>query len=314
MTDDEAHAALLGDLLDRGFGAGPGGLPTPADRLAVGRRALRRRRRVTVAATSVAVVAAVGLGAALAGAAGGHGADGPPPPIATNRATAKPSATPSSPSNAADAAATKRRKAHRLDQRLVSAQFPASYTPDGRIVVKDGWAIAKRVDEPMGYLPPERSAGVVVTDGPHIRWMLLTLQREVDGQGKALDELGPMASADDPGKGYARFEDWLASMVELNGGARTAPLVTVDAADRIRPGSGAELVATRPAPVINGYTSDGDRMAEVRRDGRTWFVVLRGHGRDAEAIPVDAALLAAPTFAAFVKHVRKQVASGEGLR
>ena len=35
---------------------------------------------------------------------------------------------------------------------------------------------------------------------------------------------------------------------------------------------------TRAAPVIDGYTTDGDRMAEVRRDGRTWFVVVRGHG------------------------------------
>jgi hypothetical protein len=44
------------------------------------------------------------------------------------------------------------------------------------------------------------------------------------------------------------------------------------------------------------------------------FVMVRGHGSDAEVIPADAAVLAEPTFAAFVEHVRKQVASGEGLR
>jgi hypothetical protein len=66
--------------------------------------------------------------------------------------------------------------------------------------------------------------------------------------------------------------------------------------------------------VIDGYTSAGDRMAEVRRDGRTWFVVVRGHARQAEVIPVDAAVLAAPTFEALVDHLETQVASGEGVR
>jgi hypothetical protein len=43
-------------------------------------------------------------------------------------------------------------------------------------------------------------------------------------------------------------------------------------------------------------------------------VVVRGHGTGAEVIPVDAAVLPEPTFAAFVQHVRSQAASGGGLR
>jgi hypothetical protein len=103
-------------------------------------------------------------------------------------------------------------------------------------------------------------------------------------------------------------------MVALNGGSKVPPLLTVDGADRLRPGPGADIVATRPAPVIAGYTDTGDRMAEIESDGRTWFVVVRGHGAGADVIPVDAALLPEPTFAAFVDHVRAQLASGEGLR
>src|SRR5262245_122801 len=203
MADDDGDLALLGDQLDRSFGAGPEGLPTPAERLAVGRRALRRRRRLTVAATSVAVVAAVGAGAALAGIGGEHGADGPPPPLATPGTITTPSTTSSaSPSEQVDAADRKSRRAHRLDQQLVSDQFPASYTSDGRIVVEDGWRIVKRLDDPMGFQPPQQSAGVVVTDGPHTRWMLLTLENQVDGQGKPTGDLGPTSAADDPGKGY----------------------------------------------------------------------------------------------------------------
>jgi hypothetical protein len=307
---------MLGDLLERSIGAGPDGLPTPAARLVVARRALRRRRRLTVGAASVVVVAAVGLGAALSAGGGEHGADGPPPPVATVgglTSSADPSPSPGA-EEQAQALAEQQRQAHQADQQLVSAQFPASYAPDGRIVVKDRWGILQIVEDPMGFPPPERSVGVVVSNGERTRWMLLTLENQVDGQGNPTGDLGPTSAADDPGKGYNRFEDWLASMVELNGGARPTPLVTVDASDRLRPGPGAELVATRPAPVIDGYTSAGDRMAEVARDGRTWFVVVRGHGRDADVIPVDADVLAAPTFAALIEHVRSQVSSGEGLR
>jgi hypothetical protein len=205
-------------------------------------------------------------------------------------------------------------QAHRIEQAQVSNQFPASFTHDGQVVVKDGWRITQRVEEPMGFELPEQSLGVVVTDGEHTRWMLLTLENQVDGQGNPTGEQGPTAAADDPGKGYGRFEDWLASMVDLNGGARTPPLVTVDGADRLAAGPGATLVETRPAPMIDGYTVDGDRMAEVRRDGRTWFVVVRGHGQQAEVITVDADVLAAPTFEALVDHLETQVASGEGVR
>jgi hypothetical protein len=317
MTDDDGDLALLGDQLERSFGAGPEGLPTPADRLAAGRRALQRRRRLTVAGTSVAVVVAIGLGVAASGVGGEHGADSPPPPLATQGTTASPSASATTaprPVDEAAAEARAERRKHRQEQRLVSRDLPASFDIDGTVVVRDGWRINQRVENPMGFEPPEASLGVVVTDGNATRWMLLTLENQLDGQGNPTGDLGATAAADGPGKGYGSFEDWLASMVALNGGTKVQPLLTVDAADQLRPGPGAEIVATRPAPVVDGYTDAGDRMAEVNRDGRTWFVVVRGHGADAEVIPVDAAVLPEPTFAAFVDHVRSQVASGEGLR
>ena len=310
----------LAELLDGSFGAGPDGLPTPAERLTAGQQALRRRHRAGIAATTVAVVAVVGLGAALSGVVGGGpDADDPMPPLATSTTTATPS-TSATPSDAARQAALDRlerkaqRQAHRIEQESVTDQFPASLGPDDKVIVKEGWRITQRVEEPMGFQLPERSLGVIVTDGEDTRWMLLTLENMVDEQGNPVGGQAPTASADDPGKGYSRFEDWLASMVELNGGPRTPVLLTVDAADRLAPGPGATLVETRQAPVIDGYTTDGDRMAEVQRDGRTWFVVVRGHGPRAELIPVDADVLAAPTFEALVDHVASQTASGEGVR
>jgi hypothetical protein len=319
MREDDGDLQLA-ELLDSSFGAGPDGLPTPSERLATGRQALRRRHRAGIAGTTLAVVAVLGLGAALSGAVGGRSdADGPLPPLATSGTSATPSASATAREVLRQAALDRlkqqaQQQAHRIEQELVSNQFPASLGPDGQVVVKDGWRITQRVEEPVGHQPPEDSLGVVVTDGVHTRWMLLMLSRQTDGQGNPIDELGTGAVADDPGKGYSRFEDWLASVVELNGGARVTPLVTVDSADRLEPGPGVTLVETRPAPVIDDYTTDGDRLAEVRRDGRTWFVVVRGHGPQAEVIPVDAEVLSAPTFPALVDQLTSQADSGEGVR
>ncbi|HEX5089698.1 MAG TPA: hypothetical protein VFV89_17965 [Nocardioides sp.] len=309
MTDDEGDLALLGDLLERSFDAGPEGLPTPAERLAEGRRVLRRRRRIGIVATSAGVVAAIGVGVALSGATGDHGGDGAP-------AVATSSSSPSTaPTETPATVASPAPKSHRQQQRLVSDMFPASFDYDGSIVVKDGWHITRQVDEPVGLLPPEKSLGVVVERGDQVRWMLLTLQVGQDGEGH--DKPGTWslgASADDPGKDFSRYDDWLASQAELQGGPKTQPLAVVDADDTLRAGPGAELVEVRPAPLIKHYTTERDRLAEVRRDGRTWFVIVRGHGADASLYPVDATVLPTPTFEALAAYMAAEVASGEGVR
>jgi hypothetical protein len=319
MTDDDGELALLGETLDRSFGAGPVPLPTPAERLAGGRRALRRRRGLTVVATSLAVAATVSVGAVLAGAGGDHGASAPRAPIATQGTTAKPSVTATSPDEVVDAQTRKSRQAQRDAKRSLTDTVPATYDALGDLAVKDGWTILQHVDEPMGLRPPEASVGLVVTNGQQTRWLLVLREHAVSQDGTPVaNAFGAGAMSDPPDKGYSRFEDWLADQVALQGGPRSqsspGTLLSVDGTDGLVPGSGAELVETRPAPTIHGYTTEGDRMAEVRRDGRTWFVVVRGHGPDAELIPVDADVLPEPTFAAFVDHVRAQVASGEGLR
>jgi hypothetical protein len=95
---------------------------------------------------------------------------------------------------------------------------------------------------------------------------------------------------------------------------RLPALVTVDEEDRVRAGTGATLVEVRPAPVVDGYTAAGDRLAQVTREGRVWFVVVRGHGARAETIPVDADVLPEPTFDAFVTYLTAGAESGEGVR
>ena len=122
-------------------------------------------------------------------------------PLATSGTSATPSATTSDADREASLEAVLDRlakqaqqQAHRIDQQLVSNQFPASFGPDGQVVVKDGWRITQRIEEPLGYQPPEASLGVVVTDGVQTRWMLLMLSRETDGQGRPIDDLGTSAA------------------------------------------------------------------------------------------------------------------------
>ena len=305
MTIDQPDLDDLREMLDASFGDGPA-LPAPLDRLAAGHRSLRRRRRAGVAGSAVVAVVVVASFAVLGpGGTGPQGAD----PVSPAPSLAPPSAsTAQDEARKAELDLLAREAAQHAEQvrmaQLVSTEFPAALdVVDGTLVVKDGWRVTKRVEEPLGYQPPKKSLGVVVTDGDQVRWMLLTIDRD-----------GGSASADDAGKGYSRFEDWLASMVALQGGPAQDPLVEVAPDDRVLPAPGTTLVDVQEIDVIEGYTSPGDRVAEVRRDGRTWFVVIRGHGVDAELIPVDAEVLPNATLAALLTYVGQQAESGEGVR
>jgi hypothetical protein len=304
VTIHDPDPTHLRDLLEASFGDGPA-QPTPVDRLTAGRTALRRRRFAGVAGSAAAVAVVLG-GVALLGS----GTSGPE--------TAEPVAPPTASERTIDeaqleasldrlAALAQVRARHVRSQQLVSDQFPAALDDDGTLVVKDGWRVAQQVPEPVGLEPPEASLGVVATDGQRTRWMLLTLEL-VKGR------MSAGASADEPGKGYSRFEEWLASMVAISGGPQPEALVTVSADDQVQAGPGSTLVSVQVIDVIEGYTSPGDRVAEVRRDGRAWFVVIRGHGSEAELIPVDGEVLPESTLAALLTYVGQQAESGAGVR
>jgi hypothetical protein len=308
MTLDEPDHTRLRTLLDDSFGAGPPLRPA-ADRLAVGRAALRRRRRSAAAGSAVGVVLVV-VASFTAFGSGGSGPQGADPAVPGPSEVSQPE-EPDQPAPPDELRTLEEvRKA-----RLVSNQHPASLDLDGSLVVKDGWRVTRRVLEPVGHQPPEASLGVVVTDGARTRWMLLTLDRVLDEHGDPIrDEVSPSASADDPGKGHSRFEDWLASMVELAGGPGSSPLVEVTAADEVVAGPGATLLDVQQVPVVEGYTSPGDRVARVDRGGRVWFVVVRGHGPDADLVPVDGDVLPESTLDALLAHLAQQTESGEGVR
>lgn len=308
MTDDDSNVDLLPAMFEGGVGDGPSGLPTPAQRLSQARRVRRRRRLTTAVAASAAVLVVGGVGSVLLDQDSGGAAKDPasatnaPAPETTAPSSAVPSPAPrDDPTVYPDTA----------DQQLVDGQFPAAYDRDGNLVVQRGWTVARQVDNPYGLQPPQESLGLVMTKGAHTRWMLIDRSYGLKDNGERLTSgtLGSGAAADDAGVAYSSFDDWLASEMAINGGPAVSPLLTVDANDQLHPGSGVEIVSTRTMPVVEGYSRAGDRMVEVRRDGRAWFAIVRGHRGRADVIPVDADVLSAPTFAALLNHLRDQ---GEG--
>ncbi|WP_141014532.1 hypothetical protein [Nocardioides sambongensis] len=308
MSTDRA----LREALEDGFGAEPPLIPA-TDHLAHGRRALRRRRVATCLAAGTATAALVAVTWATGAAGPGREAVDRVPAATNPSAEATTDASPGDPARRAQD-----------PQRLVSHRFPAAFDADGGVVVKDGWTVLRRVPNPLGVGAPERSVGLVLSDGERTRWMLVDLLRAPGGG------LQASASADGPGKAFAEFDDWLTSMVALtapesvggeggSGGGEGRsddaghPLVTEDARGDLVAVDGVRLLAVRDADPIPGYTQQGDRYAKVERDGEIWFAVVRGTGPSMQVIPVDAATLPAPTWAALTEHLRAGTDSGEGM-
>ena len=295
----------LRDRLDRAFGEGPehGDL---ADLLTSGRRRVRRLRALTTVGAAGALAAVAGVAWGVSGITADPTEPAPAGPAgqpsASESETPSPSPTPSDePTQPLDTS------------QYVDDQFPASYglTADD-VIIADGWRIVRRVENPVGYRAPRASLGVIMAKGEERRWMLLTLGFTYDGQGNRIEgELSPAASADPPDKAYAGFDDWLDAMVELEKPQADPPRGPGPDIKLMPPVAGTPL-ETRPAPVIEGYTSPGDTMTKVRgTDGQIWFVLTLS-GRD--QVRADAGVLDEPTFEAFVAHVRAQVKNGEGLR
>jgi hypothetical protein len=262
-----------------------------------------------------AVVAATGLGVgalelgngATSGEGGSYATDSTAP-AATDGPSQTSTSVPSTPPNS---------ETPGIDQAAVAAAkkgttpaFPATYTADGsQIVIRDGWRVTRQVTDPMSGTGWAKSTGLVATNGTKTKWMLLLW-----GEATTPGYTGNGILADDAGTGFAEFDDWLADQVTLQSGSGSAPLVKVDKTDTPQPGTGSVIVAVRDLPVVDGYSQVGDRMVQVENSNRTYFATLRGHGTSTDVSPVDANLLAEPTFDAFVDYVRQRVRSGEGLK
>ena len=281
--------------IEKSFGDGPLHRPVE-ERIAAGRR-LVVRRRIAVGAGAAGTILLIG-GTAWGLAPGSTPSTGPEPSQTATQPTNK------SPGQGTGNEADRK---HKDPQSYLTGGELATYTPDGKVVVRKGWRISQRIPNPYGLQPPAKSVGLELTKGSETYWYIL----EIEGNG--------MSSASDPaGNGFATLEAWVASQVALQEGSAppspvelrpgTAELVAVD---------GATIVRQRPDPEVPGFAGPGDNtaVAEVRWNGARYFVLARQiAGSDPEYFPTSASVPAKPTLESFLDHARKQYGSGEGLR
>ncbi len=293
-TDTDWH-----DRLDSSFGDGPA-RPDPTPLLEAGHRALRRRR-TAIAASALAVLAVVGT-AGVVGASGG-GTTARDVPAASQAPTTAPSqqAVALQPHTPLAESAADVRSATDSEQRAFAPDGPhVEALADGEVVVDQQWRVT-HLEVESARDDTQRVWGVVVrsVDGAKTVWMLLDWR------------LGEQASAtwDEPGKAYARFDDWVAAQVASP--PQESPAHLVDGSLVLAPGW--TLVLRVPSPTAAAdYGAVGDQMAVELRDpdGHAWFALVSADG----ASIVDPAVLRRPTMQAFLDHVATQGDNGEGLR
>ena len=256
--------------------------PPVGDRLAAGRRALRRQRILTTAATTFVAVAVLGITTAVTGGAG------------TPR-TVEPAPAPAV-----------------VDEEAVLGDSWAAFDAEARLVVRDDVTVLQRVDEP---LPDVRSVALDLRRGDAERWYLVT----DDGRDPTVvvppEEATPDTDAflvwvhlQDPtadptaGADPAGVRDW----VHLVADGRLVP---------VRPG--VTVLRSVADPDIPGFT-DGTYVsvaAALRVDGERSYVLARRYpdGGPPEYFRISVQQ-GGPTLATMLDFARQRYGSGAGLR
>ena len=286
----------IGTEIDRSFGDGPA--PEPIDALlARGHRSLRRRRLATGAAALVLVVVAGG-GAWSATGSGPSGHDSSTP-VATDPTPRPGTSTTSDPSQATTP--------DPLAQALRGGELVA-LTLDGRLAVRDGVEVLKRVPNPLGYTDPGTSLGLEIRYRGTTYWYLL----DSDG------EQGTGSIHDEARRSFPTLTTWLDDQVALQTGGDTLALVHFSPGTAtLQPLDGVTLVQQRSGVDLGPNFAGPDAttaVAEVRWQGDTWFVLARRlPGSDPEYFPT-AASVSAPSLSGFLDYAHGQYAGGAGLR
>ncbi len=275
---------LLQDEIERSFGDGPAHRPVE-DRLQAGRQVVRRRR-ATTAAAALAVVAVLGTSYSVIAAADGDGAG----TVASQR---DPGGDPN-------------------DEMFMDGQL-ATYDA-GKIVIRPGVQVVRRVENPMGLIPPATSVGLVLEYRGETTWMLLDWQ--MDGK-----TAGSGTTADEAGSNFSTFDLWLDDAVALWTGEPTLALVRFDADGSLRPLEGVELLEQRAEPAMpRSFAAPREQtaVARVTWNGDPWFVLarrLQGYEQHAEYFPTESVVAdGATTIDEFLAWARVDYANSDADR
>ncbi len=288
--DDAALAAAL----DASFGDGPA--PAPLDGLLLAGHRARRRRTATRAAVGGLVAAGVlAVASVSVGSWDLTGAAGVDEGVATTPTTTPPGEMPEPP------------------PLVVEHDLGLSFGPDGELRASDDLLVVRRMVDPVGLAwigGAQRTYALVVERDGERFWVIAQWYGD-----------GEMISADPAGEGFDRFEDWLAhrgdAMLD-----EADPLVSMQAGGSLRPADGVELLAQETdldlGPRFAG-PQDRTAAAEVRVDGRRWYVLARdGASGPPDYVTIDPRTSAA-TFEGFLVEAAETYAdeadgSSEGYR
>lgn len=227
----------------------------PGDYVAAGQRAVRRRRLVGGVAALTAVVAIGGAGWALSPGDPVTGADAP---IASDRSAGDTEGGAPSPSDSA------------------GDEFPfdglVGYAPGGRLTVRDGAEVVRRVDNPRGVRAPRTSVGLVVEYAGETTWMSLESR---PGSGGGTTEKAAHS-------GWPTFDLWLAADVAFQDRRPGLVLARLDADGTMAPAEeGVEILdqqADPDVPEFDDASATASGVAMLRWQDMTWFVLTALYG------------------------------------
>jgi hypothetical protein len=269
------------ELIDESFGDGPPHRPVH-QRLADGRRALRRRRIVAVAAT--AVVATVVGGTAWA-------------------------TVPSDTRSESPIVDRPDRQVHRPD-----GDSQASTSSGGLLIwwngsdwkVESGWTVVTRIDNPMGYEPPQRSVAMELRNRSTHEFALATYDGPCCGGVTHM-----------PAPAGTTLEAWLPAQVDNvreSDGEPVSKPVRFGEGETLVPTEGVTIIDQVPHPDLPAnFAAAKDRTAAAWIDdhGKERFVLVRDLGGKAEIIPFTGSFA---SLERFLGYAQEQYAGEGGIR
>lgn len=281
MDEHTSNERNLSRRFDASFGDGPPGAPVD-EVVAAGRGALRRRRAATWGG-ALAVLAVVGLGGVLAQTGTPGGGDELVAGGASDSASAEPSDTASD--EPSDEPTTE------TEPPSYSTDAPASwgkgqlagYVGD-EVVVREGLTVTEVAQDPLGLEPAVSSTALAIeeTDGKRSwRYLLWT-----DGE-------APRHAQESSTVPAWSFEEWLEAYAVDTVETIGRDLVTFGPGQTLEAGAGTTIMEQRPDPDLPAPfapASARTAVAQVERDGLTWFVLAREleGERDYVATPLSA--------------------------
>lgn len=279
--------------LEEAIGRGPA-LPVPEERLAAGRRALRRRRAGVAALAAAAVVAVVVPVAAIAGGAVTSGVE--PAPLSPPSSPSVPAGT-TGPSH--DPTPSRPPQPWRGDY--------VRYTSDGELEIRPGVEVLDRVDDYLAGTRWVRSVALEIRFRGEVSWVDASQMRNGEAS----------SGWSEPSDGWAGFRAWVADQAAANGaggaggGGGFPGLVEARGDGTFGELPGTTVLAQRADPELPesfAPASETTGAAYVERDGTRYLVLAR----PGDLVVVPAAGRGS-SLDELLDWARGRYASGEGL-